>query len=456
MWRAIATAGLLLAGCPVRAPAASTPRPPAGPRPNILFLISDDHSAGDLGVAGNAAVRTPALDALAREGVRFERAYAVSPQCSPSRAAMVSGRSPHATGTSRLHATLRAEHDTIVDALARAGYFVASYRKVHLGEAFQSRWNFVGGPDRPFEDFFRERPRDRPFYLWIGFEDPHRPYAPGAVSPPHDPATVVVPPFLPDTPAVRADLATYYDEIARMDGEVAHVLALLEREGLARDTLVVFAGDNGMPFPGAKGSLTEAGVRVPLLARWPGRIAPGVRPEIVSLLDLAPTFLAVAGLPPLPSSEGQSLLPVLTGASGALRQTAVFERNWHDTLDFIRGIRSGRWLLVQNYRPELAYKPTLDLEGSPSWRSIVELHQRGTLPAALAPRYFGVRSEVELYDVDADPGQLHDVAVDPAHAGTIRELQKAMSDWMVATNDFLPPPIQPALRPQGEGIHAGH
>ncbi len=172
-------------------------------QPNILFLISDDHSGEDLGSTGENRPRTPALDALAAAGARFMNAYALSPQCSPSRSAIMTGRSPHATGTSRLHSALTEEHDTVIDALKRSGYYVGAFHKVHLGESFQSRWQFYGDKDASFELFFRDRPRDQPFFLWVGFDDPHRPYQSGAVSNPFDPENVRVPGFLPDTNAVR-------------------------------------------------------------------------------------------------------------------------------------------------------------------------------------------------------------------------------------------------------------
>lgn len=355
----------------------------------------------------------------------------------------MTGRSPHATGTSRLHSPLTDEYDTVLDALRRGGYHVGAFRKVHLGESFQKRWQFYGGDDVPFEKFFRDRPRDHPFFLWVGFHDPHRPYEPGVVSPPQDPSRLRVPGFLPDTTAVRRDLANYYDEIARMDADVARILALLNTEGLAQNTLVVFTADNGMPFPGAKGSLYDGGVRVPLIVRWPGRVAPGqVRREIVSLLDLAPTWLEAAGAQPMTRMEGRSLLPALTKQSATPDHPAFFERNWHDNLDLIRGVRSARHLLIQNYRPELPYIPTLDLAESPSWIAIQDLHTRRALSSTLEHRYFAVpRPVVELYDVQADPFQLHNLATESTHAATIRSLQVLLSNWMISTNDFLPPPI---------------
>ena len=202
-----------------------------------------------LDIVGKGRPHTPALDALAVSGVRFVNAYTSSPQCSPSRAALITGRSSHATGTSRLHSTLTSEHETLIEALQRSGYYVGAFRKVHLGESFQSRWNFYGDDHVPFDKFFRERPQNKPFFLWIGFHDPHRPYKEGAFSPPHNPANVTVPGFLPDNDAVRKDLANYYDAIARMDSDAAQILKLLDSEGLKENTLIIFAGDNGMPFP---------------------------------------------------------------------------------------------------------------------------------------------------------------------------------------------------------------
>lgn len=418
-------------------------------KPNILLLISDDHSADDLGIVGKGRPHTPALDSLAAAGVRFVNAYTSSPQCSPSRSALITGRSSHATGTSRLHSALTSEHETLIEALQRSGYYVGAFRKVHLGESFQSRWNFYGGDDVPFDRFFQERPRNKPFFLWVGFHDPHRPFKEGAFSPPHNPSEVTVPSFLPNNDAVRKDLANYYDAIARMDSEVGKVLSLLDAEKLKENTLVIFTGDNGMPFPGAKGTLYDAGVRIPLIMRWPGHITSGeVRRDVVSLLDIAPTILNASASSPLPNLEGQNLL------SKSKDHPVFFERNWHDNLDFIRGVRSGNDLLIQNYRSELPYVPTLDLAESPSWLAIQDFHLKHRLQPELEQRYFTApRPEVELYDINADPNQFHNLAADKTNSVKIQSLQKLLSDWMVSTNDFLPPPIPPQRGSQGETAH---
>ena len=178
--------------------------------------------------------------------------------------------------------------------------------------------------------------------------------------------------------------------------------------------------------------------------RWPRHISPGqVRREVVSLLDIAPTILKAAGGSSLPILEGQNLL------AKSKDRPAFFERNWHDNLDFIRGVRSGNYLLIQNYRAELPYIPTLDLADSPTWLAIQDLHAKQMLQPELEQHYYTQpRPEVELYDVNADPNQLHNLAAE--NSAKVESLQRLLSDWMVSTNDFLPPPIPAKRGSEGE------
>jgi len=265
--------------------------------PNIIFLISDDHSWPDLGCLGNSAIHTPNLDRIAREGMRLNNCFVSSPQCSPNRSSIFTGCTPHTTSTSRLHTPMPPWERTYIEPLKERGYFIGGYRKVHQGPEFDKRWDFYGRPNTPFEEFFEKRPKNRPFFLHLGFTDPHRPYADGAFTPPHDPAKIRLPKFLPDTPVVRKDLAHYHDEIARMDSECGQIFDLLGKHGVADNTLVMFTGDNGMPFPGAKGTCYDPGIHVPLLAWWPGRIQAGaVRNELIGHVDLPVTWLDAAGV----------------------------------------------------------------------------------------------------------------------------------------------------------------
>lgn len=211
------------------------------------------------------------------------------------------------------------EFPSIIEALKKQGYFTGAYRKVHQ-KGIEQQFDFKG--DKDLTTFFNRRPRNKPFFLWFGSTDPHRPYNPGAVNPPHDPKNVRVPDFLVNTTGTRQDLAHYYDYITRFDKDCGEILALLEEQGLTGNTIIVMSSDNGMPFPRAKGTLYEAGVNVPLLIKWPGNVKAGrVATEIVSLMDLPITWLEVASAPLLPRMTGKSLVPYLKGSTNPYMTT---------------------------------------------------------------------------------------------------------------------------------------
>lgn len=310
--------------------------------PNIVFIISDDHSAADLGCYGNKNIHTPKLDALAKDGVRFETCIVTSPQCSPNRSAIFTGCVAHTTGTSRLHTPMPPWEQTFLEGLRGRGYFTGAFRKVHQGPEFEkSRFDFYAGAKAPFTDFFAKRPKNRAFFLHVGFTDPHRPYEKGAFKPPHDPAKVRLPAFLPDDPEVRADLADYCDEIARMDGECGALFQLLRTEQVWDNTIVIFTGDNGMPFPRAKGTCYDGGVRVPLIVRMPQAQQRGsVRSELMSHIDIAPTLLDFAGVPAPAKMQGRSFKPLLEGRTYEPRlDAAVQSLNLMAGLDETAGLR---------------------------------------------------------------------------------------------------------------------
>lgn len=420
--------------------------------PNIVFLISDDHSYPDLGCYGNTAIHTPHLDRMAREGMRFQNAFVASPQCSPNRSAIFTGCSPHTTATSRLHTPFPEWERTYIEGLKERGYFVGAFRKVHQGSEFDKRWSWYGGMEINFERFFAQAPAGKPFFLHVGFTDPHRPYESGAFSPPHDPAKVRVPGFLPDAKEIRQDIAHYYDFIARMDAQCGQLFEQLRKRKLEENTLVIFTGDNGMPFPRAKGSCYDPGIRVPLLAWWPGRIAAGtVREELISHVDLPATWLEAAGAPAPRQMQGRSFLNLLLGKDYQPRKAIFSERNWHDNFDAIRCVRTARYKLIFNALPQLPYRPTLDLERSPTWTAYRELAQRGKLSPAHQRLLDPSRPMLELYDVHEDPNEFRNLAGDPKHASVLQEHVTLLSDWMHDTRDYLPPAIVRPGRPVGRG-----
>lgn len=420
-------------------------------KPNFVFIISDDHSHPDLGALGRP-VQTPNLDRIAREGIRFDNCFVTSAQCSPNRSSILTGCSPHTTATSRLHTPMPDYEITLIDLLKEAGYFTGAFRKVHQGASFDKRWNFYGGAREPFAKFFDALPKGKPFYLHMGFTDPHRPYKRGVYPAKHDPAKVFVPPFLPDTPEIRDDIADYYNAISRMDMEAGQVLALLTERNLLENTLIFFTGDNGMPFPGAKGTCYEPGIRVPLLAWWPGRAKGGRNvSDLIAHVDLPATWLAAAGIPQPKKMQGGSFLPLITGQGSYTPREAVFsERNWHDNYDAIRSVRTRRHKLIFNALPHLPYRPIADLRDSPTWASYLNLARRAELKPEHLRLQQPVRPVVELYDLEKDPWEFHNLADEPAYAGLRENLKMRLSDWMHDTSDYLPPcfprPGQPAGR----------
>jgi arylsulfatase A-like enzyme len=421
-------------------------------KPNFVFIISDDHSYPDLGTLGRP-VQTPNLDRVAAEGIRFDRCFVSSAQCSPNRSSIFTGCTPHTTSTSRLHTPMPDWERTFIDDLRDAGYFAGAFRKVHQGPSFDKRtWNFYGSAQDPFRKFFDALPSGKPFFLHVGFIDPHRVYKRGRFPVKHDPAKVVVPAYLPDTPEIRDDIADYYNAISRMDMETGQVLDLLKERNLMENTLIIFTGDNGMPFPGAKGTCYDPGIQVPMLAWWPGRTKPASRrSELIAHVDLPCTWLDAAGLPVPQKMQGRSFLPLLTGTGNYTARDAVFsERNWHDNYDPMRSVRTHRHKLIFNAIPHLPYRPIADLRDSPTWASYLQLARQAKLSPEHMRLHQPTRPVIELYDLEKDPNEFHNVATDPQYASIRDDLQLKLSNWMHDTNDYLPPcyprPGQPAGR----------
>jgi len=429
-------------------------------RPNVVLIIADDLAWADTGAYGNAKVGTPSIDRLAREGVRFTHAFVTISSCSPSRASMITGRYPHSTDAEQLHWPLPAAQVTFVEKLKAAGYWTGASGKWHMGQAIKDRFDVVDDPgEAGFQTdpktgkmlaaddsgaagwlpLLRQRPKDRPFFLWLAALDPHRDYAENSVPTPHRPADVIVPAHLPDTPEVRGELALYYDEIARLDDNVGKVIAELDRQGVGDNTLILFISDNGRPFPGAKTTMYDEGIRTPLLARWPkgigrGRVADG----LVSSVDLAPTILQLAGVPIPSTVQGKSFVPMLTDPAARTRAEVFAEKNWHDYEDRVRAMRTERFKYIRNDYADLAGTPSADAGRSPTMEALRRLQASGGLTPLQARIFVQPRPAEELYDVIADPQEVTNLATDPRHAATLAELRGRLEAWGRETGDVLP------------------
>ena len=410
---------------------------------NILIFIADDQGEGDLSIYGHPSLRTPNVDRLAREGMRFDNAFLTISSCSPSRASILTGRYPHSTGAEDLHMPLPADQRTIARRLREENYYNISVGKWHLGPAEQRHWDVV--VDCPGRETASEaikalsgRPADRPFFFWVASKDPHRPFDEDAIPNPHDPADVVVPPYLPDHPLIRRDLALYYDEVTRFDAHVGEILAELGRQGVLDSTLIAYVSDNGMPFPRAKTTLYDSGIRTPMIVRFPGTVPAGtVQKGLFSVVDLAPTLLDLAGYS-LDSAQGTSAAEMFRNPEAPGREAIYAEANWHDFEKFTRAVRTERYLLVRNYYWERPLWNSVDSINSITWSGYLQMQRAGRLTEAQEFIFREPRPYEELYDLQVDPLSLRNVAGEEAHRSALNSLRTLLDNWRVETGDTMP------------------
>ncbi len=431
---------LLIVGCvgPTLARAASD----AGP-PNFLIFIADDQGEGDLSCYGHPVLKTPNIDRLAAEGMRFDRAFLTISSCSPTRCSFLTGRYPHNTGAEDLHEPLPADQKTLAWYLGRAGYHTMSVGKWHLGDAERPNWDRVvecAARDMAQEapELLKERPKHKPFFFWVATKDPHRPFDPDAVADPHDPAEVAVPPYLPDHPLIRKEIAQYYDEITRFDSHVGLIRAELERQGLLDRTFILYLSDNGMPFPRAKTTLYDSGIHTPLIVRYPPLVKAGtVQEGLVSTIDVAPTILEMAGVRQT-TMQGRSLIPMLKDPAARVREAVFAEADWHDFEQFTRAVRTERFLLVRNYYWDKPLWNSVDSINSVTWKGFMEVHKAGKLTPAQSFLFVEPRPFEELYDLRNDPHALKSVADDPKYPQELYRLRTLLDNWRVETDDRMP------------------
>ena len=432
-------------------------------RPNIILFIADDISWDDLGCTGNPTARTPHIDRLAANGRRFDAAYLTASSCSPSRSSIITGRYPHNNGrASELHQPITAHLPWFPRLLREAGYYTVLSGKHHMtseppvaGElpqpaAFDSvdtgKVPGNGGGHANWVKGVQERPKEKPFFCWFASNDAHRDWdgdvdwRPESYGAKHAAAAVRVPPFLRDDAATRDDLASYHNEVTRFDHYIGEVVAALEKEGALANTLILIMADNGRPFPRAKTRLHDSGMKTYLIAHWPaGLMQPGLpSTSLVSAIDIAPTVLAVAGLPPSPTMQGLSFLPVLKNPASKVRQHAFSEHNWHDYEAHGRAVRSEGFLYIVNHRPALAWQGPADSVRSPSHQTLRAARDAGSLTPAQADVFLAPRPSEELYESATDQHQLKNLAADPAHRAVKVRLAKLLAEWSDVTGDTVP------------------
>jgi len=449
--------------------------------PNVVVLHAHDLGRF-LGCYGVATLATPNLDRLAAEGARFTRAQCASPGCSPARAALFTGHYPHTTGVMGLtHGRFGWRMNDRVTHLARhladAGYHTARAGIFHEDapddlERQRERHGFAeivaehGARAREVSDsvvdWLRgDRSHDRPFYLQCGFFEPHRvksadeaqnrrclPFVDDK-TPAGDPdEPVQVPGFLEDCAGTREELREIQAAVRQLDGEVGRILDALEGQGLADNTLLVFTTDHGLALPRAKSTLYEPGVEVALMMRFPAGdgIAPGERDGLVSHVDVTPTILDRVGVALPGELAGDSLMPLLRGATEGRREWLFAEKTYHDHYDPKRSARDERYKLIANF------------SHAPSFADSSQAWQPRAWPSVPTHPALAYTPDFELYDLVEDPWEQRNLAEAPEHADTLERLVGGLGHWMRETADPLldgPVPTPAERRVRGRLARSG-
>lgn len=457
-------------------------------RPNILFAIADDQSFPHASAYGMKVFQTPAFDKVADSGILFTRAFVAAPQCSPSRAAILTGRNIWQLEEAGTHSSyFPKKYPVFTDVLETSGYQIGytgkawgpgnwkdagwtrnpvgiEYNDVRFEEVPYSgisKINYAGN----FQSFLEKKPADKPFFFWFGAQEPHRNYQYGSGRLAGlDPAGLKVPGFLPSNDSIITDLLDYALEISWFDQQLEKMIAMLEQSGELANTIIVVTADNGMPFPHAKANLQEYGIHVPLAICGPSIRGGRKVDDLVSLIDLAPTFLELAGTALSEGISGKSLVPLLTSQhSGTIDTTRNFilsgrERHTHARPDNTgypaRALRNQNYLYIKNFKPDrwpagdpppkdqdkkvlgpdmkaivLGYE---DIDDSPTKE--IMLRGKNTWPEQFQAA-FAKRPAEELYDIQTDPLCMHDLSEDPRYTNVMGDLRRQLEQLLAGQED---------------------
>ena len=411
-------------------------------RPNVVLIIGDDISFDDFGCYGHPAIRTPHVDWLAANGLRFTHAYLTTSQCSPTRCSLITGRYPHNTGAPELHMPLPAGQIMFPVLLKQAGYYTAAAGKWHLGDyakvAFDRIAGGGAGGEEKWIDCLEKRPKGKPFFMWFAAYDAHRGWAPDPEAKPHSQEDVVIAPYMIDTPSVRKDLAQYYDEIQRLDRYTGLVVSELKKQGVFENTLIIFMADNGRPFARCKTRLYDSGIKTPFILHWPAGLKQRgvVSRSLVSVIDIAPTILELAGLKSPKTFQGVSMLPLFSDPDETVRSYVFAEHNWHAQIAHERMVRHGEYMYIRNAHPQLPQ--ICGLESQCPQKELRAWAKAGKLTAAQMDPLLAPRAPEELFHVSQDPHQIRNLVDDPACGQVLEHLRGIMDQWQSRTGDTVP------------------
>jgi uncharacterized sulfatase len=443
-------------------------------RPNFLWISTEDTSP-DLGCYGDSYAVTPNLDRLVAQGVRYTRVFTHAGVCAPSRSGIITGMYPTTIGTHhmRCQGVPPSEVKCFPEYLRAAGYYCTNNVKTdYQFESPVTAWDECSD-----KAHWRNRPSGKPFFAVINFTTTHesqiRDHSAemmtrlGSLKPGerHDPAKAQLPPYYPDTPRVRQDWAQYYDLVTLMDRQVKEVLDQLEQDGLAENTIVWFWSDHGRGLPRAKRWIYDSGIHVPLIVRipekWrklamlrhPDAIKPGtVCEDLIASIDFAPTMLSLVGIDVPPHMQGKAFL----GRHKAKPRDYVYAARdrMDEAYDLIRAVRDKRYKYIRNYMWYLPRAQSIStMEEMPTMQEMRRLFREGKLRGPQMQYFEPVKPVEELYDTEADPHEVHNLAGDPKHKDVLERLRKVHNEWCRQTMDMglIPEPVLDEMKwPHGK------
>ncbi len=443
------------------------------PQRNVLLLISDDHGIDQLGCYGNSKIKTPNLDKMAGRGVRFTNAFSITASCSASRGTILTGLYTHQNGQfghqhNWHHFSFHSWVQTLPALLKQNGYQTGVVGKLHVAPKEQLPFDFVvpgkdimGNrdvktmADKAGEFFNLEK--NMPFFLLVGYSDPHRSAQgmsemrnvenfsgfgndkkyPGMNPTKYDPADVHVPDFLPDTPEVREELADQYESITRLDTGIGMVMDELRKSGRYDDTLIIYISDNGIPFPGAKTTIYDSGVHLPMIVNAPLVENGGsVNNAMVSFVDLVPTILEwtkTSG--PDYKLPGRSFMSIMNEKNSSGWDEVYHSHIFHEITMYypMRAVRTRRYKYIQNLFPGLEYPFATDLFICKTWQGILKLKSK--MMGKRKVRDYLKRPAEELYDLGKDAVESHNLANAPEYQEVLLEMRGKLRTMRERTDD---------------------
>lgn len=422
-------------------------------KPNILWIVSEDNSSHWIGCYGNEQAQTPRIDALAKQGFLFEHAYSNGPVCAVARSTILTGAYAPTIGTQHMRSRhpIPQAYRPNVEYLRAAGYYCTNNAKTD--------YNFKGNDNSYWDEssnkaHYKNRPDGKPFFAIFNIQDSHEsslfnkaPAEPQRLKP----VDIELPPYLPDLPEIRKDMARYHDRITDMDAKVGKIIDDLEKAGVADNTIVIYNSDHGGILPRGKRYLEETGVKIPLIIRIPQKFQklspfkPGDRvTEPVSFVDFSATFLSIAGIDTPPQMQGRAFLGEKRKEPAADEMEFLYADRFDELYGMRRGLTDGKWKYIRNFQPHLPLAPYSFYQfGQPGWVAYQKAWKDGVLSGYHKALWEAPSGSEQLYDLTADPWEMHNLAKDPDHSGKLAALRERLKTTMKETHDtgLVPEPL---------------